>query len=372
MKSPMDKPPLVVQVAPYFPPHIGGMENVAKAIAEGLAERGPVTVLSSRSGASGAARRERHGNLLVRRLFTVEAAHVPFMPSLLIHLLRLPRSAIVHVHVAVAYPPEMVWLACLLRRRSYVAHYHLDVEPSGPLGFLFVAYKRWVLGGVLRSAATVLALSDQQAVFLQGRYGVDEDRILVMPNAVGAEFIREPPAAPAHDGPFRLLFVGRLAPQKNVSLLLRAMAVVQAAVELVIVGDGEQATLLRRLTEELGLTNVRMVGPQWGDDLVAWYRWADAFVLTSEKEGMPLVLLEAMAGGIPVVSTAVPGIAETLGDSGLMSASDPDAFAAAVDRIASDPVLWADLARRSYTRGTQFAGSVALTTLKDVYEGIRA
>jgi hypothetical protein len=55
-----------------------------------------------------------------------------------------------------------------------------------------------------------------------------------------------------------------------------------------------------------------------------------------------------------------------------MSASDPDAFAAAVDRIASDPVLWADLARRSYTRGTQFAGSVALTTLKDVYEGIRA
>jgi phosphatidylinositol alpha-mannosyltransferase len=115
-----------------------------------------------------------------------------------------------------------------------------------------------------------------------------------------------------------------------------------------------------------------MVGPQWGDDLMAWYRWADAFVLTSEKEGMPLVLLEAMAGGLPVVSTAAPGIAETLGDSGLISASDPDAFAAAVDRIAADPVLWADLARRSYLRGTQFAGSAALSTLKDVYQGIPA
>ena len=65
-------------------------------LAEGLAERGPVTVLSSRSGAPGTARTERRGNLLIRRLFTIEAAHVPFMPSLLVHLLRLPRNAIVH------------------------------------------------------------------------------------------------------------------------------------------------------------------------------------------------------------------------------------------------------------------------------------
>jgi glycosyltransferase involved in cell wall biosynthesis len=366
----MGEPPLVVHVVPYFPPHIGGMENVASALAEGLAERGPVTVLSSRSGATGTARTERRGSLLIRRLFTIEAAHVPFMPSLLVHLLRLPRSAIVHVHVAVAYPPEMVWLACRLRRRPYVAHYHLDVEPSGRLGLLFVAYKRWVLGGVLRSAATVLVLSDQQATFLQGRYGVDQRRIRVLPNTVGPEFFRQPPGARAHDGPFRLLFVGRLAAQKNVSFLLRAVAGAQAPVELVIVGDGEEAAMLHRLVGELGLTNVRMVGPQWGDDLTGWYRWADAFVLTSEKEGMPLVLLEAMAGGLPVVSTAVPGVAETLGDSGLLSAPEPDAFAAAIDRIASDPALWADLARRSYLRGTEFSGAAALTTLQDVYHGI--
>jgi phosphatidylinositol alpha-mannosyltransferase len=344
------------------------MENVASALAEALAERGPVTVLSSRSGAASAPRTERRGNLLIRRLFTIEAAHVPFMPSLLIHLLRLPRNAIVHVHLAVAYPPEMVWLACRPRRRPYVAHFHLDVEPSGPLGPLFVAYKRWVLGGVLRSAATVVALSDQQAAFLQERYGVNEDRIVVMANAVGPEFFREPPAAPAHDGPFRLLFVGRLAPQKNISLLLRAMALVQAPVELTIVGEGQQATSLRRLTEELALTNVRMVGAQWGDNLIGWYRWADAFVLTSEKEGMPLVLLEAMAGGLPIVATDVPGIAETVEGAGLLTPSDPAALARAVHLLAGDPDLWGQLARRSRDRGMQYGSATSLAKLLDIYE----
>jgi glycosyltransferase involved in cell wall biosynthesis len=362
---------LIVQVVPSFPPHIGGAENVAKTISEGLADSGPVEVLTSRSGAGTAPRLDRRGRMVVRRLLTIEVAHVPFMPSLLLHLLRLPRRAMVHVHIAQAYVPEMVWLASVLRRRSYVAHFHLDVDPSGCFGRLFVAYKRWILGPVLRSAARVIVVSSDQPDFLRRRYGVAQDRIVSIPNGVGPEFFREPREAPNHGGPFRLLFAGRLAPQKNVSLLLRAVAAMSVPVELVLVGDGEERAMLERLAAALGLSNTRMVGAVVGEDLVRWYCWADALVLTSHKESTGLVLLEAMAAGTPVVATKVVGITDTVGDAGLLAPPEPDAFAAAVEQLAADPELWADLSRRGYARAMQQPLWAQLVrTLKDVYEEV--
>ena len=359
---------LVVQVVPYFPPHIGGMENVAETIADAFAERGPVEVLTSRSGAATEPPCVRSENLVVRRLFTVEFAHLPVMPTLLYYLLRLPRRSIVHVHVAQAYVPEMVWIASVLRRRRFVAHFHLDVEPSGRFGPVFVAYKRFLLGAVLRSAARVIAVAPDQPRFLHDTYRVREDRIVLVPNGVGPQFFREPRAT-GHDGrPFRLLFVGRMSPQKNVSLLLRAAALASSPVELVIVGDGEERPMLEQLAASLGLQNVRMVGPKAGEDLVGWYRWADAFVLTSRREGTALVLLEAMAAGLPVIATRAPGVVDTVGEDGLLTPpDDPAAFAAAVDRLASDPDLRSELAQRAYARASQGPWAAALERLETVY-----
>jgi len=359
---------LVVQVVPYYPPHIGGMEVVAKMIAEGLAEHRPVLVLTSTSGAASAPRVERRPNLVIRRLLTFEFAHLPFMPTLLARLLRLPRNTVVHVHIAQAYVPEMVWLASRLRRRPYVAHYHLDVEPSGRFGPVFVAYKRWVLGGVLRGAGRVIAVSPDQPEFLRRTYGVAADRIALIPNGVAKEFFRAPKATAEHSGPFRLLFVGRLAPQKDVPLLLRAMTEVNSLTELVVVGDGEERIMLEQLARDLALRNVRFVGAKSGAELIGWYHWADAFVLTSEKESTGLVLLEAMAASLPIVATAVVGVVDTVGDSGLLASPDAAAFAKAVDSVAGDPELRRDLAERSYQRAKQFPWTTLLEALQHVYE----
>lgn len=360
--------PLVVQVVPYYPPHIGGMENVARVLSEGLAEHRDVLVLTSRSGPVPASREERRGRLVIRRLFTLEVAHLPFMPMLLGQLLRVPRRAVVHVHLAQAFVPEVVWLAGLLRRRPYLVHFHLDVEPSGRLGPLFVAYKRWVLGPVLRAAARVIVVSPDQPEFITTTYGVDPERIEVILNGVGPEFYLEPRAAPDHEGPFRLLFVGRLSPQKNVTRLLRALALVAVPVEVVIVGDGEERAGLERLRAELGLDRVRMVGAQVGAALVDWYRWADAFVLTSDREGTGLVLLEAMAAGLPVIAGRVQGVIDTVGDDGILVEAEPAALAGAVERLVADPELWADLARRGSQRSEQYPWSVLLARLEAVYE----
>ena len=367
------QPRPIVHVVPYYPPHVGGMENVARTVAEGLSETGrTVEVLASTSGRSRAPRVERRGNLTVRRLRTIEFAHLPFMPTLLYQLLRVPRRALVHVHVAQAYAPEMVWLSGVLRRRPYVAHFHLDVEPSGPLGPIFVAYKRWVLGPVLRSAARVIVLTEAYAEFVHQRYGVAVERIVVVPNGVAEEFFRSPSERAGHDGPFRLLFVGRLAPQKNVARLLEAIAATTRPVELAIVGDGEERALLEGLISELHLGNVRMVGSRTGDDLLTWYRWADAFVSPSDKEGMPLVILEAMAAGLAVVSTDVPGSRETIGTDGLLTPLDPAAMASAIDRLACDPQLAAELGRRAYERAGRHLWPLVLANLEDVYRSVAA
>lgn len=363
-------PDVVVQVVPYFPPHLGGMEVVAEAIAENLADHGPVEVLTSSTGAAAALRVERRGNLRIRRLRTLEIEHIPFMPTLAFHLLRLPHRALVHVHIAQAYVPEMVRISAWIRRRPYIAHFHLDCDPTGRFGWLFLLYKRWILGGTLRSATRVIVLTPAQGDFVHRRYGVAGERIVVVPNGVGRAFGQQPRAAPDHGGAFRLLFVGRLSPQKNLARLLAAIPAMRVPVELVVVGDGEQRARLEELCRKQALTGVRMVGPQTSTQLVDWYRWADAFVLPSDKEGMPLAVLEAMASGLPVVATSVPGLRETVGDDGILAAPDPAALAAAVDRLAADPALWSALSRRGLQRAGEFSWAKRVDGLRALYEGL--
>jgi glycosyltransferase involved in cell wall biosynthesis len=129
---------------------------------------------------------------------------------------------------------------------------------------------------------------------------------------------------------------------------------------------------LERMADELGLSNVRFVGAMAGDELTAWYHWGDTLVMTSEKEGNSLVLLEAMAAGLPIVAAAVVGVIDTVGDSGLLPQPDPASFAKAVDSVVADPELRRDLAWRSYQRAQQFPWSALLETLQDIYDDVAA
>ncbi len=296
----------VAFVTSYYPPHLGGMENVAQAMAKAYSERHECTVLTTTCGAGQTVKRERDGMLEVRRYRGVELAHTPISIGLIARLLTLPRRTLVHVHLAQAVLPEVVWLSSLIRRRKFVAHFHLDVDASGSLGSVFLIYKRVVLPRVLRAAGTVICLSTRQAEFLNETCGVEQSRIEVLPNGVTAEFFAEPNRE-MDSSPLKLLYVGRLTAQKNVLRLIDAMAKVTAPVDLVIVGDGEERGSIEEAIRRHDLRNVRLVGAQRGEELSRWYQWADAFVLPSDREGMPLVLLEAMAAALAIVSTDVMG-----------------------------------------------------------------
>jgi glycosyltransferase involved in cell wall biosynthesis len=127
------------------------------------------------------------------------------------------------------------------------------------------------------------------------------------------------PASPRLRGaPLRLITVGRLHPIKGLPLLLRACAELPAECggwTLEIVGDGPMEPELRRLAEQLEIAGrVRFAGALSPEDVAAAYGRADVFVMSSFMEGLPVVLMEAMAAGLVAVSTNVAGVPELVED----------------------------------------------------------
>lgn len=151
-----------------------------------------------------------------------------------------------------------------------------------------------------------------------------------------------------------LLFVGRVAHEKNIEFLLSALELVRRKVPsavLVIAGEGPARPRLERLTERLGLRgNVHFVGYlDRRTTLLDCYAAADAFVFASRTETQGLVLLEAMAVGLPVVSTAVMGTRDIVGPrrGALVPDDDERSFADAIERIVGEPALRARLSQEA-------------------------
>ena len=357
----------VVQITPYYPPALGGLERVAQALAETLAERREVEVLTTATRARPCADRGR-GPVPVRRFRAVEVAHTPVSPGLFFALLRRKGAAVWHLHCAHALIAEQVMIAARLRRQEYVLHFHLDVGSSGPLGRLLPLYKRHVFARAIRGAAAVIVLTPAQATFVEETYSVPADRIHVVPNGVNSRYFL-PPRRITDSGPLRLLFVGRLEAQKNVARLIEALTLVKEKVQLRVVGDGALRSQLEERAARSGLP-VEFVGSLFDDDLLRAYSEADAFVLPSDREGMALVALEAMAAGLPVIATDVPGNTELIAGRGLLAAAQPGALAQAIDAVAADPALRAELAQRCSDAAREYSWGAVTDRVELIYDEV--
>lgn len=180
-------------------------------------------------------------------------------------------------------------------RGSDVPGYSERLATWDPIVFRRLSRRVWTRAGA------VVAVSDSlRALALQTCPHLD---VQVIPNA--ADTVRFTPGPPAE--PYTVLFVGRLIPRKNVDDLLAAFRDVLErlpSARLVIAGDGPDASGLRGLASSLALGDaVRFTGHVPRENLPELYRGASVFVLPSEREGMPNAQLEAMASGLPVVTT---------------------------------------------------------------------
>lgn len=153
---------------------------------------------------------------------------------------------------------------------------------------------------------------------------------------------------------FTLLFVGRVAPEKDLATLIRAAALARSLVqglELWIVGGGQELERLQQLATELGASDfIRF----WGQrtDTAQFFSAADVFCMSSLTEGLPMSLLQSMSLGTPAILTDVGGCGEILRLTGaglLAPAGDSAALAEAIVRLATNPTLHAELGQKALT-----------------------
>ena len=360
--------PVVVQVISYFPPHLGGMENCAAHIADGLVDKGyTVSVYTSNIGYSRGVVNSSKSQ--VHYLMSLEFAHTPILFTLFFRLLTLPRHSLIHLHVSQAFTPEVVYLIAKIRKIPYIAHIHLDVGPSGPFGFLLETYKKLFLKRVLQSAAKIICLSEPQKKLIAVKYMLPLASIVVIPNGVAKTYFIEGKTS-AKAVP-HLLFVGRLVVQKNLPLIIEAISHMQTSVYLDIVGEGELRGNIETLIQKYGLQNVKLHGKKTGRELIEYYKSADLFVLPSLMEGISLSMLEALAAGLPVVASDSPEIRPILGECCVLIQNPrPTNYAQALDALLADQARLQNLSVLSVEKARSYSWENVLDSIEDVYKGI--
>ncbi|HSH46172.1 MAG TPA: glycosyltransferase, partial [Longimicrobiales bacterium] len=207
----------------------------------------------------------------------------------------------------------------------------------------------------LRRFDGVVAVSAPMAATLAQR-GIPADRLHTVPNAWtdGIEFLDREEARrmlqiPADE--FHVGFIGRIGHEKGPDVLLEALSHLERPAATTFIGEGRLRDALAGRAEALGLDQtVRWAGLV--QDAARLIRAFDAVVLSSRTEGTPVVLLEAMAAGVPVIAAAVGGIPHIVGpdEASLVPAEDPPALAAAIRDTRDDPRAAAGRAARASQR----------------------
>jgi glycosyltransferase involved in cell wall biosynthesis len=242
----------------------------------------------------------------------------------------IKRPGLVHIHSSyhwgIVRDGLVIWTAWLLRIPVLI-HFHGGTFESfaeslpGPL--------RFALKVTLRRLAGLIAITRDTERYLTERYGAEHVRYLpnFVKNRAGVR------AGDATGDPVRVLFVGWLVEAKGLPELMQAAAQLpEAHFELVGPYSDAYIETLRKAAKDAG-DHVEIVGPESHDQVLERYGHADIFVLPTHNEGFPMVLVEAMDAGLPVVTTDVGAIADIVrdGEDGFVVAAH-DA-AALTDRL---------------------------------------
>jgi glycosyltransferase involved in cell wall biosynthesis len=258
-------------------------------------------------------------------------------PSFILGFIESRGIEVVHVmnsRIAYDLMPDM---SCLRRPPSIVVQFHAE-EPDRA-GYVRYAAARY---GNLVDAFSV---TSRQLAEAMRDYDVASSRVHVIHSGVDAaeEYDParvEPFADLPGDGP-HVLWPGRLVAQKDPMLTLDVLALLRergVALTLHIVGDGELLPSVRERARELGVDGMIAWHPP-SQEMARWYRSCDLLLMTSVFEGVPYVIYEALAMGVPVVAPALPGNVEFMDeDSGVLvdPRDDADRYARAVADLLAD------------------------------------
>lgn len=201
-----------------------------------------------------------------------------------------------------------------------VAHYHHWDNPSELLEYLYLPTSHSLWMRCYEIADRIIAVSEYSADDLSSR-GADRAKISVVPNGVDTNRLHPGPSSISFEYDPALLYVGPLEERKGIKYLIKSMPQIVEEYPnagLIIVGGGKKNDL-ENLTEQMDINHaVEFKGFIKEDVLADYYKSSDVFVFPSYLEGFGMVLIEAMACGLPVVSTTATAIPEVVGDAGIL------------------------------------------------------
>lgn len=206
----------------------------------------------------------------------------------------------------------------------------------------------WIMRIMRGYSKRYIAISDEVAKFIKEQLLIAPAKIVTIKNGVDISKIIMRDNRPFKDIP-KILFVGRLEPQKNPDILLKALSEIHAGWELHVYGQGSMEHELKILADELGiLPRVHWKGI--AEDLYSVYSAYDLFILPSEWEGFGLVAVEAASAGVPMIVSDLPVMHELFGnDINYAAPGDATSLAKAIQAVFDDP-------GKAVSRAQQLAG----------------
>jgi rhamnosyl/mannosyltransferase len=365
----------LLQLNKFYHPEVGGIEEVVRAIAEGMNRRGHESRVLVAVPRGKGTRDAVEGIPITRTASLGVAKSVPLSPTFPIRLWQASRDAdIVHHHLP--NPLSVVsHLATPSADAPVVATYHSDIVRQQTALKLYRPLLHRFLDDIDHIFVTSPRLLDHSEHLAPYR-----EKASVVPLSIDldeyGQYDGPPVDLPRHSDRPTLLFVGRLNYYKGVEYLLDAMPSVDA--DLLIAGSGDRRDDLEARVDRLGVGDcVHFLGYVPEDRLHGYYERADVFVLPSVEpsEAFGIVQLEAMAYGVPVVNTdlptGVPWVSRD-GETGLtVPPRDADALARAITALLDDPERrrrYGERARERVER--RFGRERMLDTMEERYRAI--
>lgn len=353
----------IIQVMPCF--RFGGAETMCENLTYALRTLGhEVTVVSLYNEHTPISQRMEAAGVSIRYLDKKLGLDLSMIPKLTA-IFREEKPDVVHTHLdVIKYAVPAAKLAGV-RRCVHTVHSVAHKEAEGRLQKLsnrFFYHAGW-------SVPVALSREVQQTIL--ELYGLPEGAVPVVMNGIDLSLC-VPKKDYAMADPWRFVHVGRLDTPKNQERLLRAFRKVldtHPRARLTLVGDGDLRTRLEALTAELDLGDaVIFAGMQ--ENVRPFLAEADIFVLTSDYEGIPMTILEAIGTGLPIVATAVGGVPDVVENekTGLLVAPEERAVAHACLRLAEDASLRQMLGKAALSGSNRFSSQAMARAYVAIYQ----